>query len=80
MLALIQRRRAIALREMNAEKPPAATPEGSAAGEAAKNLQFVPKIRASTASPAPRSRRWEELARRREAALSAESNRGFAPV
>jgi hypothetical protein len=44
MLALIQRRRATALREMNAEKPAAATPEGSAAEEAAKSVTVRPEI------------------------------------
>ena len=79
MLTLIQRRRAIALREMNGETTAAATPDGSVRRRRRKVLQFVPKFRASTARPAPRSRLGGE-ARRREAALSADSVREFAPV
>jgi hypothetical protein len=45
MLALIQQRRAIALREMNAVKPAATTPEGNAAEEAAKSVTIRPRIR-----------------------------------
>jgi hypothetical protein len=75
MLALIQRRRAIALREMNAEKPAAATPEGSAAVEAAKSVTIRPEIPSLYRQPGTAQPTREELARRREAALTAESNR-----
>ncbi len=64
MLALIQRRRGIALREMNAEKPAAATPEAPAENEsagtqgpasaeppAAKNVTIRPEIRSLYREP-----------------------------
>jgi hypothetical protein len=80
MLALIQRRRAIALREMNGETPAAATPEGSAAGEAAKSVTIRPEIPSLYRKPGTPQPTREEMARRRHAALTAESTRGFPPV
>lgn len=71
MLALIQQRRAIALREMNAEKPAGATPEGSAPGEAAKSVTIRPEIPSFHRQPGTAQVSREELARRREAALAA---------
>jgi len=80
MLALIQQRRAIALREMNAEKPADPTPEGSAAEEAAKSVPIRPEIPSLYRKPGTAAPSRAEMARRREAALTAESVREFAPV
>jgi hypothetical protein len=83
MLALIQRRRAIALREMNAEKPAAATPNapaenqsagthGAVSGEAPapKSVTIRPEIPSLYRDAATAAPTPAEMARRRMAAMA----------